>query len=102
MTEQKSFGWAQNDGSSLHIEMVQTVYSYNTVQYSTVVSLGPGLAWRREEMNFKLNVDPISCSRAAVLCSRLSPSAARTLRRRIAARAAGGGAGGADPGWRLD
>ena len=34
MTEQKSFGWAQNDGSSLHVEMVQTVYS--TVQYSTV------------------------------------------------------------------
>ena len=39
MTEQKSFGWAQNDGSLLHVEMVQTVYStvqYSTVQYSTV------------------------------------------------------------------
>ena len=41
----------------------------STVQYSTVVSLGPGLAWRREEMDFKLNVDPISCCQAAVLAT---------------------------------
>ena len=77
MTEQKSFGWAQNDGSSLHVEMVQTVYSTvqystvqcSTVQCSTVVSLGPGLAWRLEEMDFKLNFDPISCCQAAVLAT---------------------------------
>ena len=53
-------GPTQNDGSSLQ---------YSTVQYSTVVSLGPGLAWRREEMDFKLNVDPISCCQAAVLAT---------------------------------
>ena len=52
-----------------HLVTVYSTVQYSTVQYSTVVSLGPGLAWRREEMDFKLNVDPISCCQAAVLAT---------------------------------
>ena len=69
-----------------------------TVQYSTVRWYHWVLGSLGDVRKWTLNWMLTPSAAAKLPCSRLSPSAARTLRRRIAARAAGGGAAGTETG----